>query len=828
VVRDLECTEERHYETMRPGSSVFTILVWAALLAAVALEIAGLRTSHIFQQEVWSPRGLQRFLWYGLVFTGLGVWGVFARRYFALVVLGAVVLGTWIAVGPVALGAALLFVFSATVLGKLVFGRELEGPVAFLAGAAVWILVLSCLIRVPIQYAAVYLVLLALPAAMGFTVARRLAGDWLHLLRPAWTPTLPEYVAAFLVALVGGAHWLVVLKPEASYDGLAMHMAAAANIAIHHAFTIDFRQFVWALMPMGADWCYAVAYVLGGEYAARLLNLAVLAVIGLLVFGVARRWVSTATAALVVFLFLSTPMVQLVTGSLLVENFVAAMSLGAAVALWKFQEKATARLLMLTAFLLGTSVAMKLGAVAVAVVILPFFIATMWRQRGQFDRKILVGAVAVLIVSAGVPYVNAYVRSGDPIFPFENARFHSPYYANENIKDARYREPLTWSMPFRLTFGTSHYYEAQDGSFGFQYLLFLPLTLVCLASIKSYAGRSAAIIGLGGGLIIAIALPNARYFYPVLPFLTLGATAAVAGLAVQHGSLFRASVLAALMAGLLNTYLLPASGWLHKDFFSTPLFSKRGRREYLLSQAPVRELIGYINGVDRIAPVAFLDSSTFAGLMAPAYARNWHDYKFWEQVEEIQDPQDLYRLFTGLGVHRVIVESTSERGAIIKTVLDTCTQQEYSVAGNSILRLKADCEIKPPHLAPLSAGTYDETDPGIALEGNWTRMQDLPFAYQHTEAYTSRAGANIRFLMVGRGFRYTYAGAYNRGMAEILVDGKRERVVDLYDPKVVWQAQVTITGLAPGMHDIAIRALGQQNAGANGHYVDIDSIEVLR
>jgi hypothetical protein len=125
-------------------------------------------------------------------------------------------------------------------------------------------------------------------------------------------------------------------------------------------------------------------------------------------------------------------------------------------------------------------------------------------------------------------------------------------------------------------------------------------------------------------------------------------------------------------------------------------------------------------------------------------------------------------------------------------------------------------------------GTYDETDPRIALVGNWTRMQDLPFAYQHTTAYTSRAGANIRFLMVGRGFRYTYAGAYNRGMAEILVDGKRERVVDLYDPQIVWQAKVTIDGLAPGMHDIAIRALGQQNAGANGHYVDIDSIEVLR
>ena len=809
-------------------SKGFTVVLWVTLLAAVALEISGLLTSHIFRQEVWGPQGLRRFLWYGLVSVALGLGFLFARRYFVPVVLGAVVLGTWIAVGPGALGATLLFVFSATVLGKLVFGPDVEGAVAFLGGAALWVLVLSCLIRVPLHYAAVYLVLLALPLGLGFAIARRLAGDWLHLFRPACTPTLPEFLALFLVAFVGGAHWLVVLKPEASYDGLAMHMAAAANIASHHAFTIDFRRFVWALMPMGTDWCYGVLYTLGGEYAARLLNLAALAAIALLVFGVARRWVSNATAALAAFLFLSTPMVQLVTGSLLVENFVAAMSLGAAAALWKFQEKGTARLALLTALLLGTSVAMKLGAVAVGVVILPFFIATLWSRRRELNRPVLLGAVAALVVSASIPYLTAYVRSGNPIFPFENTRFHSPYFPNEDVKDARYREPLTWRMPFRMTFGSSHYYEAQDGSFGFQYLLFLPLTLLCFATIPSYAGRSAAIIGLVGGLIIAIALPNARYCYPVLPFLLLGATAAVASLAARRQFLFRASLFAALLAGLLNTYFLPASGWLHKEFFSAPLFSKSGQHEYLLSQAPLRELIAYINKVDRAAPVAFLDSSTFAGLIAPAYARNWHDYKFWQQVEDIQDPQDLYRLFTGLGVQRLIVEPVSERGSIIKTVLDTCAQPEYSVAGNSILRLKGDCEIKPPNLAPLSAGTYDETDPRIALVGNWTRMKDLPFAYQHTAAFTSRAGANIRFLMLGSGFRYTYAGAYNRGMAEILVDGKRERVLDLYDPKIVWQARVTITGLAPGMHEVAIRALGQQNSQANGQYVDIDSIEVLK
>ena len=29
-----------------------------------------------------------------------------------------------------------------------------------------------------------------------------------------------------------------------------------------NAFTVDFRQFIWALMPMGADWCFSVVYTL--------------------------------------------------------------------------------------------------------------------------------------------------------------------------------------------------------------------------------------------------------------------------------------------------------------------------------------------------------------------------------------------------------------------------------------------------------------------------------------------------------------------------------------------------------------------------------------
>ena len=631
----------------------------------------------------------------------------------------------------------------------------------------------------------------------------------------------------FFIIFLIGAHWVLVLKPEVSTDGLAMHLAIASNIALHHSFTIDFRQFVWALMPMGADWCYAVVYVLGGEYAARLLNFAFLVVIAASVFSFARRFVSRAAALLVVALFLSTPMVQLVTTSLFVENVVAAMSFGAAIALWKFYDDGTYRSLTLTVVLLGTSIALKLAAVPIALFVLPFLAGAIWRWRQRFDAAALIGSGAILITIAAIPYIYAYWRSGNPVFPFSNSVFHSPYFGNENLADKRYQQPLSWLTPVMLTFRTSRYFEGQNGSFGLQYFLFLPLTLAGLVWMRSFAARSAAVAGLGSALVFAAAIPNARYFYPALPFLTAGAVAALALLQNRHKRIFQAFLCAAVLAALLNTYLLPASGWLHKDFFSAPLFSEAGRRSYMREWAPVRELVAYVNRVDRISPVVFTDSSAIAGLIPPAYSFTWHDYRFQQEVETRLDPEDLYRFFKQLGVRHLLVEPNDTRQLTIKVFLENCVQPEYSVSNYSVARMKSSCHGRLPDLMPLTAGVYDETDRRMIFLGNWTQMAELPSAYRKTVTYSDHAGSELRFRFIGRGFRYSYTGAINRGIAEVVVDGIQRRVVDLYSFNNAWQTSLLVADLSPGVHDAVIRATGRQASGATGHVIDVDSIEIL-
>lgn len=658
-----------------------SIAVWMLLaLPAVALA-AALPGTRLFSEEgfreIWTPLGLHHLWRYSVLFavTATTVM-LLARRYFVAVVAAAVLVGSVRAVGAAPPAAVLLFLFSATVLGRAIFGRALEPRLAAMAGLAIWTVSMTLAARLPVHYPATYLVAMLLPVAVGYRESRRVALEWAGVFR-ARPISFRAALAFALLAFVLIAHWLIVLKPEASTDAMVTHLTIPFHIARYHVFDFDFHRFIWALMPLGTDLCYSVAFVLGGEYAARLLNFAFLALLGLLIFHAARKFAGPALSVLLTAVFLSTPIVQLVTGSLLVENFVAVMAFAGGVAMWRFQEAGTVRYLLLSAVLIGTSISLKLGAASVALLALPFLIAAMPRPRVQ------IWAPAALIAIAAIPYVNACARSGNPVFPYDGG----------SIVDVRFHPPLSWRTPLRLTANTHDYYEGQNGSFGFQYLLWLPLIVGYVLSARSLAGRSAAVIGLGGAVVVAFTQPNARYFYPALPFLTVGAAAAISWLEPVHKTAFRFAIAGSVAAATGNIALLPASNYHHKDFYSSPLLSASGRKEYLANAAPVRDVIAYLNRTAPADPVFYPDGSQIAGLLAPAYANDWHDYEFMKRVEAAASPRDLHALLMSAGIRHMIVDHyVTDRAPNVQAIIDRCGEPEFREGNFSAMRLRADCE----------------------------------------------------------------------------------------------------------------------------------------
>jgi hypothetical protein len=810
-------------------------LIFLVFLGALGLEAYGFRTGHLFSQHIWEPVGLYRLARFGGIFLAVAAPLLLMVPWtFAALVFGLTILGTAIAVGPQAVLATAFFLIASCALGSKLLGRTEEDSLethlcATLLGMGVCIFLMTFLARLPVNYPAFWAVLLAVPVVLDLRGVWRRLAYWATRIGSAELRPPGERAAFALLVFVLLMHWLVVLKPEASADGLAMHLAIPANIAANHAMTFEPSRFLWSVMPMGADWSYSVVYLLGGEYAARLLNFAVLLMVEALMYCAVRRWVAPSTGFLILALFAATPMVQLVTGELFVENLVAAMVLGMMTAIWRFGENREERFLYLAAVLAGTAIATKVGGLAFLAVVIPFAVVEARRHR----KSAAVCAVAVLLVllTALPTYAIAWHKTGNPVFPFMNQKFPSPLLDRAaDISFDQYRRPLSWRLPFDLTFHTSQSYEGQDGSLGFQYLLLAPLAVVALVVVRRRPAVSGAVVALGAAIIIMRSEPNARYIYAALPLLSVPFAALLGWLDGRQRWLARVLVCYAIACTALNAYFIPSSSYYHKDFSTKSPLSRAERERYVAYTAPVRLVIGYLNRAHPRAAVLLTSGSDIAGLTGEVYENHWHQFTTFDQIRRTLDMDSMLKLVDGWGVRYFIARKPSAgeytRPPALRELLETCTTPEYEAGDFYLARLEPNCVPRVKTEIVVPPGYYDDFDPAIRYRGDWTSSDKFDGPFLHTISFTNIPGAEAAFAFEGSSLVYMYTKAPNRGLAAITIDGVGKGTIDLYAPTVEWQNSSRFCCLGPGKHVAVIRVLGQNSPHSTGQFVDLDGFRV--
>ena len=193
-----------------------------------------------------------------------------------------------------------------------------------------------------------------------------------------------------------------------------------------------------------------------------------------------RRWVSPGVAWLLVALFATTPMVQLVTGSLFVENLLAAILLGTMTALWSFGETGERRSLYLAAALGGTAMAIKFGAIAFLAPALLCAAVGSWRRRKRPAPAGRSPPAAAARRRAALRHRLDQDRQSGLSVSSTRSSTRACSIPRPTSRTTASADPLTWNTPYDLTFRSNRYYEGQDGSFGFQYLVLAPLALLAL------------------------------------------------------------------------------------------------------------------------------------------------------------------------------------------------------------------------------------------------------------------------------------------------------------------------------------------------------------
>ena len=319
--------------------------------------------------------------------------------------------------------------------------------------------------------------------------------------------------AVTLLSFAVGMHFLLAMKPEVGTDSLAMHLALPAYVSIHHHWPYDVKEFIWALMPQTTDWCYTLAYSIGGDLAARLLNFTnLLAILGLL-YSLLRTYCSHVVALLTCALYATGPLVQVVTGSLFIENLLAALLIASFLAFFRHALQGGTNLYIAGWLCLGLALSCKTGALAFVPGIVALSIWAGRRCPVPF-RVWSISAASGLAIGAYI-FFFAWLSTGNPVFPLANEIFHSKLFVTERIAD-QFRLPLSWRTLSDVTFHSGLYIEGSDGSAGFHYFLILPAALAVIVRRRYPAAVWSAAVGLSAFVITFCQISYLRYVYPAL------------------------------------------------------------------------------------------------------------------------------------------------------------------------------------------------------------------------------------------------------------------------------------------------------------------------
>jgi glycosyltransferase involved in cell wall biosynthesis len=806
---------------------------------SLGVTLWGVLSGGFLRQTLWQPMGLYRLKELTLAYAAWSAAFLFAApAWFVPATVGVLLAISAVALGPLAPLAVLLFLFSCFVTGALLLpGRESSDPIArllqLLVGIGVWMSALWVAARFPINYPAVYLVALLVPLAIRPQVTRACLGACASLVRPLSLPRRLDYWAVALAGFPLLCHLVLIPKPEMGSDALATHLVIPAWIQFQHFWPFDFRHFAWAMAPLGADWCYTAVYLLGGEFAARLLNFAYVPVIAGLLYFTCRRFLPRAAAFLLAGLFLSTPLVQLVTGSMFVDNLWAAFIFGAVLAIERFRETGVPRWLYAAGVLFGAALATKFGTLAFLA---PAAAFAAWELADRKGTARPAAIAAGLFLLVGLPvFVVSYVKTGNPFFPYMNAVFKSPWYDTaRSFVDHRYKEPLTLATPVDIVFQTHKYLEGKDGGLGLHYLLLVPLTFLALGRKRPWLG----LLALGTACVASVltfqALAYVRYIYPALALFLVAAAVALARVRAGDPLLFRTVVASLLAAFATNIYLLPSSGYWQADFFMNP-FRRGAADRYIQERIPERKLIEYLNDKHPGEPVTFFGSGDIAGLRATAYPFSWHGHTYMDQAAGSRTPNAYGRLAQQLGIrHFVTLRGLAwiENWPAIAGFLSQYTEIEYSVGGFDLRRLKPGSptrwawDVPQTVVGTCPPGLVDDSAPQVRASGPWDRLQKYGDACGGTVTYTDAANAELTFPFIGTGVTYVFVRAHTGGMVEADIDGVKRGVVDLYSPAIEWQSQMTFDGLPRGRHTLTLHVLHQKHPKSAGFAVNADGFVV--
>lgn len=133
-------------------------------------------------------------------------------------------------------------------------------------------------------------------------------------------------------------------------------------------------------------------------------------------------------------------------------------------------------------------------------------------------------------------------------------------------------------------------------------------------------------------------------------------------------------------------------------------------------------------------------------------------------------------------------------------------------------------------LASAGSVMIDDSSKKIEYSGEWEHSGSFADAYGGSISYSRTRGDSASVTFEGTGFAYYASSEFNRGIAEVCLDGRPLGKFDLYNPSRIKRQKLICSEkhLEQGVHTLTVTVTGEKNQKASDAYIDIDAIEVFR
>lgn len=333
----------------------------------------------------------------------------------------------------------------------------------------------------------------------------------------------PWFLFLFIAVML--FYLIPAVYPVWQYDALVKHAAIPFQISQGSQWDYNVVEFIgygdYALLP---HLLYSFLMSLGSMKALVLLNMSFSFMVFLMLVRLSQTIIKNkAFPYLLGCIYFTTPLIYVLSTILYIDIVPLFFIMSALLYFRNFDKNTIVSNLYSLFFILGVAFFAKQTSIYLIVPITVVAVYFTWRVL-SFKQGLHRLTVSFLICIASFAPVIALIwyKTGNPVFPFMNQTFQSPYFPAFNFTDPFDDAKLGFSISSLLSivFHTSRNMELEDGGLGY-FLLLVPLAPIVLIFKRNKLAGFLTFICLVSYVLSIGMTNNIRYFFGAIVIATI-------------------------------------------------------------------------------------------------------------------------------------------------------------------------------------------------------------------------------------------------------------------------------------------------------------------